>query len=60
MGEKVDEFVLTTEIINEIEEKENYGKLLKRYENTSAGYLTLAHTSAELKDIHHKIFANDK
>lgn len=30
--EKVDEFILTTELIKEIEEKENLGKILKRYE----------------------------
>ena len=32
MAEKVEEFILTTEIINEIEVKENLGKILKRYE----------------------------
>lgn len=32
MAERVEEFILTTEIINEIEEKENLGKILKRYE----------------------------
>ena len=32
MAEKVDEFVLTTEIIKNIEERENLGKILKRYE----------------------------
>ena len=30
--EKVEEFILTTELIKEIEEKENLGKILKRYE----------------------------
>jgi len=32
MAEKVEEFVLTTEIIKDIEERENFGKILKRYE----------------------------
>lgn len=32
MGEHVDEFILTTEIIKNIEDKENLGKILKRYE----------------------------
>ena len=32
MAEKVEEFILTTEIVNEIEEKENLGKILKRHE----------------------------
>ena len=32
MGEKVDEFVLTTDIIDNIQERENLGKILKRYE----------------------------
>lgn len=32
MAEKVEEFILTTEIIHEIEEKENLGKILKRHE----------------------------
>lgn len=32
MGERIEEFILTTEIIKEIEEKENLGKILKRYE----------------------------
>ena len=32
MSEKVEEFILTTEIIKEIEEKENLGKILKRHE----------------------------
>lgn len=32
MAEKVEEFILTTEIIKDIEERENLGKILKRYE----------------------------
>lgn len=32
MTEKTDEFILTTEIIKDIEERENLGKLLKRHE----------------------------
>lgn len=32
MAEKIDEFILTTELIKEIEEKENLGKILKRHE----------------------------
>jgi len=32
MAEKVDEFILTTELVKEIEEKENLGKILKRHE----------------------------
>lgn len=32
MGEKIEEFILTTELIKEIEEKENLGKILKRHE----------------------------
>lgn len=32
MAEKLEEFILTTEIIKDIEERENLGKILKRYE----------------------------
>lgn len=32
MADKVDEFILTTDIINDIEQRENLGKILKRYE----------------------------
>jgi len=32
MAEKLEEFILTTEIVNNIEEKENLGKVLKRHE----------------------------
>jgi len=32
MAEKIDEFILTTDIINDIEKRENLGKILKRYE----------------------------
>jgi len=32
MSEKIEEFVLTTELIKNIEERENFGKMLKRYE----------------------------
>ena len=32
MAEKVEEFISTTEIIKDIEERENLGKILKRYE----------------------------
>lgn len=32
MAEKVEEFILTTEIIKDIEARENLGKILKRYE----------------------------
>jgi hypothetical protein len=32
MAEKLEEFILTTKIVDEIQEKENLGKLLKRHE----------------------------
>jgi len=32
MAEKIEEFILTTEIIKDIEQRENLGKILKRYE----------------------------
>ena len=32
MAEKIEEFILTTELIKEISEKENFGKILKRHE----------------------------
>lgn len=58
MSEKVDEFVLTTDIINDIEERENLGKILKRYEkiwfaNTRGvrkPYLTFAMTEDEFEE----------
>jgi len=58
MGERVDEFVLTTDIIKDIEERENLGKLLKRYEkiwfsNTRGvrkPYLTFAMTNDEFEE----------
>ena len=58
MSEKVDEFVLTTDIINEIEQKENFGKILKRYEKVwfsnvrgvRKPYLTFAMTEDEFEE----------
>ena len=58
MGEKVDEFVLTTDIINDIEQRENLGKILKRYEkvwfaNTRGvrkPFLTFAMTNHEFEE----------
>lgn len=58
MSEKVDEFVLTTDIINDIEERENLGKLLKRYEKVwfqnlrgvRKPYLTFAMTDDEFEE----------
>ena len=58
MGERVDEFILTTEIIQEIEERENFGKILKRHEkvwfsNTRGvrkPYLTFAMTEKEFEE----------
>ena len=58
MSERVDEFVLTTDIIKEIEERENLGKILKRYEklwfqNTRGvrkPYLTFAMTRDEFEE----------
>lgn len=32
MADKVEDFILTTELIKDIEERENLGKILKRYE----------------------------
>jgi hypothetical protein len=32
MAERVEEFILTTELVNDIEIRENLGKILKRYE----------------------------
>ena len=54
----IDEFILTTDIINEIEEKSNLGKLLKRHEkvwfsNTMGvrkPYLTFAMTDFEFEE----------
>ena len=58
MAEKVEEFVLTTDIIKDIEERENLGKILKRYEklwfsNTRGvrkPYLTFAMTENEFEE----------
>lgn len=58
MGERVDEFILTTEIIQEIEERENFGKILKRHEkvwfsNTRGvrkPYLTFAMSDFEFEE----------
>ena len=58
MGEKIDEFVLTTDIINDIEQRENLGKILKRYEkvwfaNTRGvrkPFLTFAMTKDEFEE----------
>ncbi len=58
MSEKIDEFVLTTDIINEIEIRENLGKLLKRYEKlwfsnlrgVRKPYLTFAMTDDEFEE----------
>ena len=58
MADKVDEFVLTTDIIKDIEERENLGKILKRYEkvwfaNTRGvrkPYLTFAMTEDEFEE----------
>ena len=58
MAEKIEEFILTSEIIKDIEERENLGKLLKRYEklwfsNTRGvrkPYLTFAMTEDEFEE----------
>ena len=58
MAEKVEEFVLTTDIINDIEERENLGKILKRYEKiwfqnvrgVRKPYLTFAMSDNEFEE----------
>ena len=58
MAEKIEEFILTTDIIKDIEQRENLGKLLKRYEkiwfsNTRGvrkPYLTFAMTEDEFEE----------
>ena len=58
MSEKIDEFILTTDIINDIEERENLGKILKRYEKVwfqnlrgvRKPYLTFAMTDDEFEE----------
>jgi hypothetical protein len=58
MAEKVEEFVLTTEIIKDIEARENFGKILKRYEKIwfsnlrgiRKANLIFAHTEDELEE----------
>ena len=56
--EKVDEFVLTTDIIEDIEKRENLGKILKRYEKVwfqnvrgvRKPYLTFAMSEKEFEE----------
>jgi len=58
MSERVDEFILTTDIIEDIEQRENLGKILKRHEkvwfsNTKGvrkPYLTFAMTDDEFEE----------
>jgi hypothetical protein len=58
MAEKVEEFILTTEIIKDIEARENLGKILKRYERIwfsnlrgiRKANLIFAHTEDEVEE----------
>lgn len=58
MTEHSDEFILTSEIVNNIEERENLGKLLKRHEKiwfsnvrgVRKPYLTFAMTDQEFEE----------
>ena len=58
MAEKVEEFILTTDIIKDIEDRENLGKILKRYEKiwfqnvrgVRKPYLTFAMTNEEFEE----------
>jgi len=58
MGEKIDEFILTSDIIDDIEQRENLGKILKRYEKVwfqnlrgvRKPYLTFAMSEDEFEE----------
>lgn len=58
MAEKLEEFILTTDIINDIEKRENLGKILKRYEKlwfqnvrgVRKPYLTFAMSEEEFEE----------
>jgi len=58
MAEKIEDYILTTELIKEIEQKENLGKILKRHEKVwfsnmrgiRRSYVTFAMTDAEFEE----------